>query len=265
MIKPETFLLDIADGVATITLNRPERLNALTFDVYNELKSTFFTLRDEKDVRVVVLTGQGRGFCSGGDVRDIIGELMKRNARGLLDFTQATCALVLYMRRLPKPIIASINGTCVGAGAMLAMASDVRIASEDAKFAFLFTKVGLSGADMGACHLLPRIVGISKATELLMTGDTIDAREAHRIGFLSRVVPPERLREETAALAAQLAQGPGHALAVTKECLNNELSMALEEAIESEARAQAECMEHPDFREGYQAFLEKRPPRFRSE
>ncbi len=265
MINPTTFLYEVKDGVAILTLNRPERLNALTFDVYNELKSVFLALRDEKDVRVVVITAKGRGFCSGGDVRDIIGELMKRNARGLLDFTQATCALVLYMRRLPKPIIACLNGVTAGAGAMIALASDLRVAASDTKISFLFTKVGLSGADMGACFLLPRIIGSTKSAELLMTGDTIDAAEGHRIGLLNKVVPPERLWEETMALARKLAKGPGHGISVTKECLNNEASMTLEEAIESEARAQAECMEHPDFKEGYLAFLEKREPKFRSE
>src|ERR1700737_2490466 len=198
MKKPTSFLYEQAvDGVAKITLNRPERLNALTFEVYPELTDTFAALRDEQDVRAVVITGAGRAFCSGGDVRDIIGELFERNIEGLLEFTRTTCELVHNIRALPKPVIASLNGATAGAGACIALASDIRLASEDAKIAFLFVKVGLSGADMGAAYLLPRVVGLSKATELLYTGDFISAHEAERIGLYNRVVPGEQLAATT--------------------------------------------------------------------
>src|SRR6266566_7952399 len=204
MIQPRSFLYDQADGIATITLNRPERLNAITFEVYHELTDFFATLRDEKDVRVVVITGAGRAFCSGGDVRDIIGELQGRDATGLLEFTRLTCELIRNMRALPKPIIASLNGTTAGAGACIALASDIRIAAEEAKIAFIFVKVGLSGADMGAAYLLPRVVGLAKATELLFTGDFISAAEAERIGLYNRVVPLDQLAQTTQELAGRL-------------------------------------------------------------
>lgn len=266
MINPKSFLYEASDeGIATITLNRPERLNALTFETYGELRDVFAALQDEKGVRVVVITGKGRGFCSGGDVRDIIGELFNRDPQGLLEFTRMTGALLLNMRRLRKPIVAKLNGSVAGAGAMIALGADFRIAERGSKFAFLFTKVGLSGADMGACLLLPRIVGLAKATELLMTGDSIGAEEAYRIGLVNKVCEPDFLDEETLALARRLVKGPAHGIAVTKECLNFELSLPLEHAVEAEAKAQAECMTHPDFREAFQAFMDKRPPRFRSE
>jgi enoyl-CoA hydratase/carnithine racemase len=266
MITPKSFLYETTDeGIATITLNRPERLNALTFETYAELRDTFAALQEEKDVRVVIITGKGKGFCSGGDVRDIIGELFNRDHLGLLEFARMTGALFLNMRKLRKPIIARINGVVAGAGAMIALGADFRIAETGSKFAFLFTKVGLSGADMGACLMLPRIVGHTKATELLMTGDAIGAEEAYRIGLINKVCPPDFLNEETLALARRLAKGPAHGVAITKECLNAELSQTLEQAVEAEAQAQAECMTHPDFREAFHAFMEKRPPRFRSE
>src|SRR5213596_4365722 len=182
MKSPKSFLYDQRNGIATITLNRPERLNAITFEVYHELTDFMEKLRDERDLRVVVITGAGRAFCSGGDVRDIIGELQGRDAEGLLEFTRLTCALIHNMRALPKPIIASLNGTVAGAGACIALASDIRIAGEDAKIAFLFVRVGLSGADMGATYLLPRVIGLAKATELLFTGDFISAAEAKAAG-----------------------------------------------------------------------------------
>src|SRR5678809_92957 len=198
MKQPATFLYEQdAQGIATITLNRPERLNALTFEVYRELTDTFAALRDERAVRVVVITGAGRAFCSGGDVHDIIGELFSRNMEGLLEFTRMTCELVHNIRVLPKPVIASLNGTTAGAGACIALASDIRLASEGAKIAFLFVKVGLSGADMGAAYLLPRVVGLSKATELLFTGDFITAAEAERIGLYNLVVGPHKLAQVT--------------------------------------------------------------------
>jgi enoyl-CoA hydratase/carnithine racemase len=252
-----------AQGIATITLNRPDRLNALTFEVYRELTDTFAALREEKDVRVVVITGAGRAFCSGGDVRDIIGELFSRDMEGLLEFTRMTCELIRNIRALPKPVIASLNGTTAGAGACIALASDLRIASEDARIAFLFVKVGLAGTDMGASHLLPRIVGFSKATELLYTGDFITAAEAERIGFYNRVVAADQLHSTTRDLAERLARGPAFALGKTKEMLNRELHMDFESALESEAQAQAICMQHPDYREAYEAFVAKRDPRFK--
>jgi len=263
MRKPHSFLYEQNQGgIATITLNRPERLNALTFEVYRELTDTFAALRDDKDVRVVVITGSGRSFCSGGDVHDIIGKLFERNIEGLLEFTRLTCALVRNMRTLPKPIISSLNGTTAGAGACIALASDIRLASEDAKIAFLFVKVGLSGADMGAAFLLPRVVGLSKATELLYTGDFISATEAQRIGLYNRVVPADELAATTRELAERLARGPAFALAKTKEMLNRELNMNLDAALECEAQAQAICMQHPDYREAYEAFVAKRETKF---
>ncbi|MEP6921267.1 MAG: enoyl-CoA hydratase family protein [bacterium] len=262
MLTPQNFLYSLNDGVATITLNRPERLNALTFEVYRELTDTFAALRHEKDVRVVVITGAGRGFCSGGDVHDIIGELFSRNMEGLLDFTRMTGELIQNMRALPKPVIASLNGTTAGAGACIALASDIRLASEAAKIAFLFVKVGLSGADMGAAYLLPRIVGLAKATELLYTGDFIPAAEAQRIGLYNHVVAADELASVTAEFARRLAHGPSFAIAKTKEMLNREQDMDLATALECEAQAQAICMQHPDYREAYEAFVAKRPPKF---
>ncbi|HEV2826939.1 MAG TPA: enoyl-CoA hydratase family protein [Pyrinomonadaceae bacterium] len=263
MVTPKSFLYETsATGVATITLNRPERLNALTFEVYRELTDIFLALESESDVRAVVITGTGRAFCSGGDVHDIIGELFKRDMEGLLEFTRMTCDLVRNIRALRKPVIASLNGTTAGAGACIALASDIRIASEEAKVAFLFVKVGLSGADMGAAYLLPRMVGLAKATELLYTGDFISAREAERLGLYNRVVPGEQLAATTRDFAERLAQGPAFALAKTKELLDREAHMNLEAALECEAQAQAICMQHPDYREAYDAFVEKRKPSF---
>jgi len=263
MKQPASFLYEQDEhGVATITLNRPERLNALTFEVYRELTDLFAALRDEKDVRCVVITGTGRAFCSGGDVHDIIGELFSRNMEGLLEFTRMTCELVHNIRVLSKPVIASLNGTTAGAGACIALASDIRLASEDAKIAFLFVKVGLSGADMGAAYLLPRVVGLAKATELLYTGDFISAAEAERIGLYNRVVAPAELANATREFALRLARGPAFAIAKTKEMLDRELNMNLETALECEAQAQAICMQHPDYREAYEAFVNKREPSF---
>src|SRR6266571_4390424 len=230
-MKPvRTFLYQEDGGIAMITLNRPERLNSITFEVYRELTDFFARLRDEKDVRVVVITGAGRAFCSGGDVIDIIGELQGRDAEGLLEFTRLTCELIHNMRALPKPIIASLNGTVAGAGACIALASDIRLAAEHAKIAFIFVKVGLAGTDMGATYLLPRVVGLSKATELLMTGDFISAEEAEAIGLYNRVVPRAELEAATR---------------------------------EAEAAAQALCMQHPDFREAHEAFVQKREAKFK--
>ncbi|MGH6693614.1 MAG: enoyl-CoA hydratase-related protein, partial [Gammaproteobacteria bacterium] len=215
---PKSFLYahDRDSAVATITLNRPERLNALTFEVYTELRDTFRALDTEPGVRSVIITGAGRAFCSGGDVEDIIGALLGRDPARLLEFTRLTCDLILAMRRCRRPIVGALNGTVAGAGAVIATACDVRIAAESAKIAFLFTRVGLSGADMGAAWLLPRLVGMGRATELLLTGSFIDARTAHEYGLYQRVVPAERVVAEATTLAAQLARGPSEALGVTK-------------------------------------------------
>jgi len=262
MLAPKSFLYEQGEGIATITLNRPERLNALTFEVYRELSDTFAALRDEDEVLVVVITGAGRAFCSGGDVHDIIGQLFSRDMEGLLAFTRMTGEVVRNIRALPKPVIASLNGVTAGAGACIALASDIRIASEEAKIAFLFVKIGLSGADMGAAYLLPRVVGLAKATELLYTGDFISAHEAERIGLYNRVVTTKELATVTSELAARLAKGPPFALAKTKEMLNRELDMSLDAALECEAQAQAICMQHQDYREAYEAFIKKRAPKF---
>ena len=262
MLEPKSFLYEVRERVATLTLNRPERLNALTFEVYRELTDTFAALRHEDDVRAVVITGSGRAFCSGGDVHDIIGQLFSKDMEGLLEFTRMTCELIRNMRALPKPVIASLNGTTAGAGACIALASDLRIASPAAKIAFLFVRVGLSGADMGAAHLLPRLVGLAKATEMLYTGDFISAEEAERIGLYNRVVAADDLENETRALAEGLARGPTFAIGITKEMLNRELDVSLDTALELEAQAQAICMKHPDYREAYEAFVEKREPVF---
>src|SRR5881394_1643526 len=263
MNKPKSFLYDQNDGIATITLNRPERLNAITFEVYHELTDFFARLADEPEVRVVIITGAGRAFCSGGDVRDIIGELTGRDSAGLLQFTRLTCELIRNMRALPKPIIASLNGTVAGAGACIALASDIRIAAEEAKIAFIFVKVGLAGTDMGATYLLPRVVGLAKATELLMTGDFVAAADAERIGLYNRVVPRPQLETATREFAEKLANGPALGLAKTKEMLNREMNMGFESALEAEAVAQALCMQTPDFKEAHAAFIEKRPAKFK--
>lgn len=262
-MNPNAFLYhrDDATGVATITLNRPDRLNALTFEAYEELLSAFRGLNTTDDVRAVVITGAGRAFCTGGDVHDIIGPLLKRDAAGLLEFTRMTCDLVLAIRRCSRPVIAALNGTTAGAGAVIATACDIRIAAPSARIAFLFTKVGLSGADMGAAWLLPRIVGLGRATELLMTGEFVSADEALRIGLYNRVVPDPLAEART--LAEALARGPAAAHAITKDAIDREAHMDLAAALEREAHVQAELMLEPDFREAYEAFLAKRPARFR--
>jgi enoyl-CoA hydratase/carnithine racemase len=264
MIQPTSFEYeaDAEAGVATITLARPDRLNALTFEVYDELRDTFYALDGEEGIRAVVITGSGRAFCSGGDVEDIIGALFERDFRGLLEFTRMTCDLVRAIRRCRRPVIAALNGTVAGAGAVIATACDLRVAAESAKIAYLFTRVGLSGADMGAAWMLPRIVGLAKATELLMTGEFIDAREAHRIGLYNRVVEDGEALAAASELAGTLARGPAFALEITKDALNREAHMDLEAALEAEAQIQAALMLHPDFREAYDAFVAKRPPEF---
>ena len=237
-------------------------MNSLTFEVYGELTETFSALKSRDAIRVAVITGRGRGFCSGGDVEQIIGELFKRDIAGLLEFTRMTCNLIRNIRGLNKPVIASLNGTVAGAGAVIALASDLRIAADAAKIAFLFVRAGLAGADMGAAFLLPRVIGLSKATELLMSGDFISAADAERIGLYNRVVPPEELEAETMRWAEKLAAGPGFAIAMTKAALNRELHLSLEAALEAEAEAQAICMLNPDFREAHDAFTQKRAPSF---
>jgi len=263
-IQTTSFLYehDQDTSVATITLNRPERLNALTFEVYEELQGTFRALDVEPGVRSIVITGAGRGFCTGGDVEDIIGALFEKDAEGLLDFTRMTCNLILAIRQCRRPVIAALNGTVAGAGAVIATACDIRIASEHAKIAYLFTKVGLSGADMGVAWLLPRIVGLAHASQLLMTGDFIGPDEAHRIGLYNQVVPQDDLLDVARGMAEKLAGGPSYALEMTKRALNDEATMDLASALEAEAQVQAKCMENPNFREAYEAFVEKRETRF---
>jgi enoyl-CoA hydratase/carnithine racemase len=249
-------------GVATIRLNDPDRLNALTFQTYGELETMFAELSRDDTVKVVILTGTGKGFCSGGRVDDIIGSLLKMKHDELQNFTRMTCNVVKNMRHLKKPIIAAVNGIAAGAGAMLMLAADLRIFSDRARVAFLFNKVGLSGADMGALYLLPRIVGLGKATELVYFGDPIDAQEAHRIGLANRVVAGDTLMDEVYRWANRLKDGPHYALGITKQLLDLEAYVDLETALAKEAAAQARCMETADFIEGYNAFMEKRPPRF---
>ncbi|MBM4015220.1 MAG: enoyl-CoA hydratase family protein [Planctomycetes bacterium] len=264
--QPTTFRYDEdAHGVATIRLDRPDRLNALTFASYRELTDTFRALDRRREVRAVVLTGTGRAFCSGGDALDIIQPLLKMDSVELLEFTRMTGELILNMRQLRTPIVAALNGTTCGAGAVMALAADFRLATPTAKIAFLFTRVGLSGADMGAAFLLPRLVGMGHATALLMRGHFVAADEAARIGLYHEVVPEPDLAGRALALARELADGPQGGLRMTKEMLNRELSMDLAGAIEAEAQAQALCMRDPDFGEANRAFVEKRAPRFRRE
>lgn len=251
-----------ADRIATITLARPERLNALTFEIYAALRDTFASLARRHDIHGVILTGEGRGFCSGGDVEDIIGKLLAMDEKELLEFTTMTCDVIANMRACPQPIVAALNGTVAGAGSALALASDFRLAAPEAKIAFLFVKAGLSAADMGACHLLPRIVGLGRATELLMLGDFVSAEEAQRIGLYNRIVPRETLLQEARTLATRLANGPAMGLMVSKRTLDAQTSMSLADALAWDARVQAECMTSPDFREAYEAFRDKRPAKY---
>jgi enoyl-CoA hydratase/carnithine racemase len=249
-------------SVATITLNRPERLNALTFEVYTQLRDTFRALDTEPGVRAIVITGAGRAFCSGGDVEEIIGALLGRDLQALQKFTQLTCDLILAMRRCRRPIVGALNGTVAGAGAVIAAACDIRVAAESAKIAFLFTKVGLSGADMGAAWLLPRIVGYGHASEMLLTGDFVDAKRAHEIGLYNRVVPQAQVLPEARSIAGKLARGPSAALGVTKQALEAEAALDLESALAYEAEVQARLMQGSNFREAHEAFRAKREPKF---
>ena len=256
------YQLDEKTSVATITLNRPERLNALTFDVYKQLRDTFQKLDTEPGVRAIIITGAGRAFCSGGDVEDIIGALLGKDLTALQEFTRLTCDLILAMRRCRRPIVGALNGTAAGAGAVIAAACDIRIAAESAKIAFLFTRVGLSGADMGAAWLLPRIVGYGHATELLLTGDFVDAKRAYEIGLYNRVVTQAQVLPEARAVAEQLARGPSAALGVTKQALEAEAALDFEAALAYEAEVQAQLMQGSNFREAHEAFRAKRDPKF---
>ena len=256
------FLYDVSEGIATLTFNRPQVMNALTFEVYAQLRDVFETLRYDEAVRAIVLTGAGDNFCSGGDVHEIIGELLKRDMKGHLEFTRMTGAVVQNMRMLDKPIIAALNGMTAGAGSVIALASDLRIASEKARFAFLFTKVGLTGADMGAGYLLPRVIGMGRAFELLLLGDTIDASIAERYGLVNRVVPHAELLAKAHEWARRLADGPTLAISMTKHMLNRELSMDLVAAIEAEAQAQALMLMGEDHRRFYAAFTANEKPHF---
>jgi enoyl-CoA hydratase/carnithine racemase len=260
--RPRHFLWEMRGNVAIVTLNRPEKKNPLTFDSYAELRETFRALVDCEDVKAVVLTGAGESFCSGGDVLEIIAPLTERDMKGLLAFTRMTGDVVKAIRACPQPVIAAVDGVCVGAGACLAIASDLRIGTPEAKTAFLFVRVGLAGCDMGACALLPRIVGQGRAAELLFTGRSMSAEEGERWGFFNRLCPRARLLDEAVELAATLAAGPTFAHMMTKTMLNQEWDMSIEAAIEAEAQAQALCMQTEDFRRAYRAFVAKRPPAF---
>jgi enoyl-CoA hydratase/carnithine racemase len=260
---PTNFLWDFADGVATITLNRPERKNPLTFESYEELRVTFWDLDENYHVKAVVLTGAGGNFCSGGDVHEIIGPLTKMDSDSLLRFTRMTADLVRAMRACPQPIVAAVEGVCAGAGAILAMASDIRLAAPSAKTAFLFTRVGLSGADMGACAILPRIIGHGRAAELLFTGRTMSSDEGFAWGFWNRLT--DNVLADARALAGQLARGPSVAHAVTKKQLDAEWHVSIEQALQMEAEAQAVCMETNDFKRAFEAFAAKQTPVFKGD
>lgn len=259
-IQPKTFGYELSpNGVATITFTRRDTLNSLTFEVYEELRDTFAALDADAAVRAVAITGEGRAFCSGGDVNTIIGELFARDMKGLVAFTRVTGALIRNIRACRRPIVAAVNGTAVGAGAVIALACDFRIASETAKFGFIFPRVGLCGADMGAAYLLPRVVGLGHANELLFLGDVIGADRALAIGLVNEVVVPDECVPRSRALAERLASGPAFAHAMTKQMLESEHTMTLDQAIEAEAQAQAICMQHPDFRTAYDAWTKKAP------
>ena len=263
-IEPKTFDFLLKDGVATVRLNRPDRINALTFESYAELRDTFDAFHHHPEIRAVVLEGAGdRGFCSGGDVRDIIGKLFGRDMGGLLEFTRLTGSLVQSIRTTRPPVIAKLHGVVCGAGAVIAAACDLRYGTPDCRLAYLFPKVGLSGADMGAAYLLPRLVGLGRASEILLTGDWIPAERAESIGLLNGVAPREELDTMVADLAKRLAEGPAFAHSMTKRMLEYEAHVDFKTAIEAEAQAQAVCMAHADFQEAYNASVEKRPPRFK--
>lgn len=262
-LKPQHFNWRVEDdGVAVVSLLRPERKNPITFGSYAELRDTFRELTHAQDVNAVVFGSNEGNFCSGGDVRDIIGPLLGRDMKGLLEFTRMTGDLVRAIRNCPQPVIAAVDGICVGAGAMIALAADLRLGTPAAKTAFLFTRVGLAGCDMGACAMLPRVIGQGRATELLLTGRTMTADEGERWGFYNRLVPVGQLEAEAIALARSLAQGPTFAHMMTKTMLSQEWSMSVDQAIESEAQAQAVCMQTQDFHRAYHAFIARETPKF---
>ena len=256
------FLWQVEGSVATIVLNRAERKNPLTFDAYAELRDVFAALRHADDIKAVVLTGAGGNFCSGGDVHEIIGPLIRLEAPELLMFTRMTGELVKHMRACPQPIVAAIDGVCAGAGAIMAMASDLRVGTARSKTAFLFNRVGLAGCDMGACAILPRLIGQGRASELLYTGRVMKGEEAERWGFFNRLAEPEAVLTEAQALAAELSAGPSFANGITKTMLHQEWAMTIDQAIEAEAQAQALCMLTQDFKRAYHAFVAKQTPRF---
>lgn len=261
--KPENFLWQLDDdGVAIVTLNRPEKKNPLTFDSYAELRDTFRALDNNRDVKAVVVTGAGENFCSGGDVHEIIGPLTKMDMQDLLKFTRMTGDLVKAIRHCPQPVIAAVDGVCAGAGAAIAMACDLRYGTTRTKTAFLFTRVGLAGADMGACAILPRIVGQGRASELLFTGRSMSADEGERWGFFNALLEPDALFDATVTAAKRLAAGPNFAHGITKNQLNLEWDMSLDAALEAEAQAQAICMQTADFERAYHAFVKKEKPEF---
>lgn len=264
-IRPAHFAWNVDGKVGTITLNRPERKNPLTFESYAELRDLFRTLVYVEDIKVIVVTGAGGNFCSGGDVHEIIGPLTKLQMPGLLEFTRMTGDLVKAMRNCRQPIVAAIDGICAGAGTMIACGSDIRLGTARSKVAFLFVRVGLAGADMGACSLLPRIVGLGRASELLYSGRAMGGDEAERIGFYNALHQPEELAAAAASLAQTLAGGPTFAHAMTKKMLHQEWNMGLDEAIEAEAQAQAICMQTQDFHRAYHAFVKKEKPRFQGD
>jgi len=265
-LRPKHFLWSVEGKVATVTLNRPERKNPLTLESYSELRDAFRDLCYADAIKTIVITGAGGNFCSGGDVHEIIGPLVEMQRRddmaGLLAFTRMTGDLVKAMRACPQPIVAAIDGVCAGAGSILAMASDLRCGTARSKVAFLFVRVGLAGADMGACNMLPRIIGAGRAAELLYTGRAMDGTEAERVGFYNRLCEPEAVLADAQALARSLADGPTFAHAMTKKCLHQEWSMGIDDAIEAEAQAQAICMQTKDYERAYLAFVNKQKPQF---
>jgi enoyl-CoA hydratase/carnithine racemase len=260
--RPQHFKWQVADRVATVTLNRPERKNPLTFESYAELRDTFHRLQYAEDVRAVVFTEEGSNFCSGGDVHDIIGPLVKMDMTGLMAFTRMTGNLVKEMRSCPQPIIAAVDGICAGAGAIISMASDLRYGTPECKTAFLFVRVGLAGCDMGACAILPRIIGQGRAAELLYTGRSMSAEEGLAWGYYNQIVPGDQLLEKAQEMALTLAGGPAFAHSMTKKCLHQEWSLSIEQALETEAEAQAICMQTRDFERAYNAFVNKQKPQF---
>jgi len=256
------FLWRVEGRIGRVTLNRPERKNPLTFESYAELRDLFRALTTDNDVRAVIIDGAGGNFCSGGDVHEVIGPLTKMDKPGLLTFTRMTGDLVRAMRACPQPIIAAVDGTCAGAGAIIALASDFRFATPAARTAFLFVRVGLAGCDMGACALLPRVIGQGRAAELLYTGRSFTAEEGERWGFYNSIVPAEGLLLEAMKLAGEIASGPTFAHAMTKKMLLREWNMGIDEALDAESKAQAVCMQTADFRRAYEAFSAKRKPVF---